>query len=56
MVVAAEAIEHLAISDILVSDVFRILKKDGIFIGTVPNAYRIKTKLDFPGGQLRSNK
>lgn len=51
VVVAAEVIEHLVIPDILVSEVFRVLRKGGIFIGTVPNAYRIKTRLSFLKGK-----
>lgn len=51
VVVAAEVMEHLIIPDILVREAFRVLKKGGMFIGTVPNAYRIKTRLYFVVGK-----
>jgi SAM-dependent methyltransferase len=49
--VSAEVIEHLAIPEALVKEAHRILKKGGFFLGTVPNAYRIKTRLDFLFGK-----
>jgi SAM-dependent methyltransferase len=49
--VAAEVIEHLFNAEIVVNEVSRVLKKGGMFIGTVPNAYRMKTRLDFLRGK-----
>lgn len=51
VVVAAEVIEHLSVPENLVQEAARVLRKDGIFIGTVPNAYRIKTRLTFLQGK-----
>jgi SAM-dependent methyltransferase len=47
VVIAAEVMEHLPIPANLVIEAGRVLKKGGIFIGTVPNAYRVKTRIEF---------
>lgn len=41
VVVAGEVLEHLYYPDIVLSKVSKVLKKDGIFVGSVPNAFSL---------------
>ena len=52
VVVAGEVIEHLPYPEITVSEVSRILKPDGLFIGSVPNSYHLKNRLRVLKGRL----
>ena len=47
VVVAAEVIEHLYYPDVVFKKVASVLKPDGIFIGSVPNAYNIKNRFRY---------
>ena len=52
VVVAGEVIEHLPYPEITISEVSRILKPDGLFIGSVPNSYHLKNRLRVLKGRL----
>ena len=52
VVVAGEVIEHLPYPEIIVSEISRILKPDGLFIGSVPNSYHLKNRLRVLKGRL----
>jgi len=52
VVVAGEVLEHLPYPEITVSEVSRILKPDGLFIGSVPNSYHLKNRLRVLKGRL----
>jgi len=52
VVIAGEVIEHLPYPEITVSEVSRILKPDGLFIGSVPNSYHLKNRLRVLKGRL----
>jgi len=52
VVVAGEVIEHLPYPEITIAEVSRILKPDGLFIGSVPNAYHLKNRLRVLKGRL----
>lgn len=45
VVVAAEVIEHLYFTDKVIEKICAILRKDGMFIGSVPNAFNIKNRI-----------
>lgn len=47
VVVAGELLEHVRDPDALVGEVRRVLKPAGRFVGSVPNAYRVKNRLRF---------
>jgi SAM-dependent methyltransferase len=47
VVVAGELLEHLRDPRRLVGDARRILRPDGTFVASVPNAYRLKNRLRF---------
>jgi SAM-dependent methyltransferase len=49
-VVAGELLEHLRFPDALVAEVRRVLRRGGVFVGSVPNAYRLQTRLRFLRG------
>jgi SAM-dependent methyltransferase len=51
VVVAAEIIEHIAAPAALVAEIARVLKRGGLFVGSVPNAFRLKNRLLFLCGQ-----
>ena len=51
VVVAGELLEHLRDPRRVVSEVLRVLRPDGTFVGSVPNAYRLKNRLRFVLGQ-----
>ncbi len=46
-VVAGELLEHLRFPDRAVAEVRRVLRPRGLFIGSVPNSYRLKSRLRF---------
>ena len=52
VVVAGEVIEHLPYPEITIAEVSRILKPDGLFIGSVPNSYHLKNRLRVLKGRL----
>jgi 2-polyprenyl-3-methyl-5-hydroxy-6-metoxy-1,4-benzoquinol methylase len=47
VVVAGELLEHVRDPESLVAEVRRVLKPGGHFVGSVPNAYRVKNRLRF---------
>ena len=47
VIVAAEVVEHLYYPDLICKKVTKHLKKGGLFIGSVPNAYNIKNRLRY---------
>lgn len=51
VVVAGELLEHLADPAATVSHVRRVLRPCGRFVGSVPNAYRLKARLAFAVGR-----
>lgn len=51
VVVAGELLEHVRFPDRLVAEVVRVLRPGGSFVGSVPNSYRLKSRLRFLRGQ-----
>jgi 2-polyprenyl-3-methyl-5-hydroxy-6-metoxy-1,4-benzoquinol methylase len=47
VVVASEVIEHLMFPEITLREVYRILKNEGVLVGSTPNITRIKNRLQF---------
>lgn len=50
-VAAGELIEHLREPERLVAEIRRVLRPGGMFVGSVPNAYRLKNRLLFVSGR-----
>jgi SAM-dependent methyltransferase len=50
VVVAGELLEHLREPDALIRESHRVLRPGGTFIGSVPNAYRLKNRVRFLAG------
>ena len=50
-VVAGELLEHLRFPDALVAEAHRILRPGGLLVGSVPNAYRLQSRLRFLRGR-----
>jgi SAM-dependent methyltransferase len=50
IVVAGELLEHVRDPEGLVREVHRVLRHGGTFVGSVPNAFRIKNRLRFLAG------
>lgn len=46
-VVAGELLEHLQFPDALVAEIRRVLRPKGVLVGSVPNAYRLQSRLRF---------
>lgn len=55
VVVAGELLEHLRDPRRVVSEVSRVLRPGGTFVGSVPNAYRLKNRLRFLRGYKPEN-
>ena len=51
VVVAGELLEHLRDPHRVVDDLRRVLRSDGTFVASVPNAYRLKNRLRFLAGR-----
>jgi SAM-dependent methyltransferase len=50
-VVAGELLEHLQFPDALVSEIRRVLRPGGVLVGSVPNAFRVQSRLRFLRGR-----
>jgi SAM-dependent methyltransferase len=50
-VVAGELFEHLKFPDTLVAEIRRVLRPDGVLVGSVPNAFRVQSRLRFLRGR-----
>jgi SAM-dependent methyltransferase len=50
-VVAGELLEHLRFPDALVAEVRRVLRPGGALVGSVPNAFRLQSRLRFVRGR-----
>jgi SAM-dependent methyltransferase len=50
-VVAGELLEHLQFPDALVAEAKRMLRPGGILVGSVPNAFRVQSRLRFLRGR-----
>ena len=46
-VVAGELFEHLQFPDALVAEILRVLRPGGVLAGSVPNAFRVQSRLRF---------
>jgi len=51
VVVAGELLEHLADPALTVAEARRVLRPDGRLVGSVPNAFRLKSRLRFLAGR-----
>jgi len=49
-VVVGELLEHLQFPDALVAEIRRVLRPGGVVVGSVPNAFRIQSRLRFLRG------
>jgi SAM-dependent methyltransferase len=50
-VVAGELLEHVRFPQALVAEARRVLRPGGVFVGSVPNAFRIQNRLRFLRGR-----
>jgi SAM-dependent methyltransferase len=50
-VVAGELLEHLQFPDALVAEIRRVLRAGGVLAGSVPNAFRVQSRLRFLRGR-----
>jgi SAM-dependent methyltransferase len=50
-VVAGELFEHLQFPDALVAEIRRVLRAGGVLAGSVPNAFRVQSRLRFLRGR-----
>ena len=44
-------LEHLQFPDALVSEIWRVLRREGVVVGSVPNAFRVQSRLRFLRGR-----
>lgn len=51
VVVAGELLEHVREPNRLVAESMRVLRPGGTFVGSVPNAFRLKNRLRFAAGR-----
>jgi SAM-dependent methyltransferase len=54
-VICGELLEHVIIPDIVLSEIKRVLKKDGKFIGSVPLVYHLQNRLRVLRGKRLDN-
>jgi 2-polyprenyl-3-methyl-5-hydroxy-6-metoxy-1,4-benzoquinol methylase len=47
VVVACEFLEHIYFPEVVFEKVIKVLKKEGIFIGTIPHAYSLQSRIKF---------
>ena len=50
-VVAGEVLEHLQLPEALVAEARRVLRPGGVLVGSVPNAFRLQSRLRFLRGR-----
>lgn len=50
-VVAGELLEHVRFPDAVVVEAARVLRPGGVLTGSVPNAYRLRARLEFLAGR-----
>ena len=50
-VVAGELLEHLQLPEALVAEALRVLRPGGVLVGSVPNAFRLQSRLRFLRGR-----
>ncbi len=50
-VVAGELLEHLRFPDAVLSEARRVLRPGGVIVGSVPNAFRLQSRLRFVRGR-----
>ena len=51
VVVAGELLEHVRFPERLVAEALRVLRPGGLLMGSVPNSYRLKSRLRFLAGR-----
>ncbi len=51
VVVAGEVLEHLQLPEVVVGEIRRVLRPGGVFLGSVPNAFRLRNRLLFLMGR-----
>lgn len=50
-VILGEVLEHLPVPSAALEEIYRVLRGGGRFIGSVPNAFRLKNRLNFLAGR-----
>ena len=50
-IVAGELLEHLQFPEALVAEIRRVLRPGGVIVGSVPNAFRVQSRLRFLRGR-----